>query len=250
MLGRVELADSNITTLCQDVLTIKGMEVYYTAAGDEGTPVVLVHGGASDRRDWTKHISAFAETHRVYAPDLIGYGQSTRLDQPYTFQDFSDFLCDFMDALGIEKAFLVGHSLGGRACLEVAYRAPRYVEKLVLVAPMGFGKLSLPGMIMGAMFWAFLKVIHKRLPFPSLDIELDDRNIERFREVAAPTLILWGRWDPFFPSKQSRRALNAIPNARLKLLRSGHAPHKRNPPKFIKIVLDFFSEGHETESGQ
>lgn len=243
------MADSNITTLRQNVLTIKGMKVYYTAAGDEGTPVVLVHGGASDRRDWTKHISAFAETHRVYAPDLIGYGQSTRLDQPYTFQHFSDFLCDFMDAVGIDKALLVGHSLGGRACLEVAHRSPGYVEKLVLVAPMGFGKLSLPGMIMGAAFWASYKAIRKRLPFPTLDIELEDRNIERFQGVSAPTLILWGRWDPFFPSKYSRRALNAIPNSRLKLLPSGHAPHKRNPAGFNKIVLDFFSEVHETKLG-
>ena len=115
---------------------------------------------------------------------------------------------------------------------------------------MGFGKLSLPGMVMGAAFWALFKAIRKRMPFPSLDIELEDKNIERFREVGVPTLILWGRWDPFFPSKYSRRALNAIPNSQLKLLQwSGHAPHKRNPSEFNRVVLDFFSRGHETNLG-
>ena len=226
-----------------EVVTINGAQVHYSVAGDGGTPVVLVHGGASTRRDWEKNIPALAAHHSVYAPDLIGFGQSTRLDMRYTAQHFSEFLCDFMDAMGIARAAFVGHSLGGRACLEIACQAPDRVERMVLVAPIGFGSLSPAGWLLGTAFWALFNLLRKPLPYPALDVQLQEPDIDGFGVIEAPTLILWGRWDPYFPSKYGGRALRAIPNSKLKLFgQSGHSPHQREPAEFNRVVADFLSQ--------
>ena len=137
---------------------------------------------------------------------------------------------------------MVGHSVGGRACLEVARQAPNRVAKLVLVAAIGFGKLSLPGMVLGTAAWALFKAILRPLPYPPLEVQLDETHRDGFGEVDAPTLILWGKRDRYFPSRYAERALELIPNSRLELFtRSGHSPHRDEPSAFNRVVLDLFS---------
>ena len=214
----------------------------YLSAGADGRTVILVHGGASDRYDWTKNIATLARSHRVYAPNLIGFGRDSRRDSPYTVQHFSAFLRDFMDTLGLEKALLVGHSLGGRASLEVARRAPERIERLVLVAPIGFGRLSVPGLVLGTAAWALFKLTRRPLPYPPLDVRLKEANLQVFRQVEVPTLVLWGRWDPYFPPRYARRVQQPIPNSLMKLFSfSGHSPHRHEPSKFNRVLLHFFS---------
>ena len=235
------MADRNQAALLNDIVHVNGAKVAYTSAGSRGTPVVLVHGGASDRTDWTETIPILAASHRVFAPDLIGFGESSRLDINYTMRDFSDFLSGFMDAVGIESAFMVGHSLGGRACLELAREAPERVSKMLLVAPLGFGRLSLPGFVLSTAAWALFKAIRRPLPYPSLDIELQENDLAGFQRVNAPALILWGRRDLYFSPKCGRRAAEAIPNSRLRLFgRSGHSPHRSEPAAFNEAALEFF----------
>ena len=121
-----------------------GTDAHYTHAGAGQSPVMLVHGGAGDRHDWAKNIQALSQAHEVFAPDLIGFGQNFRSNTPHTVRRFSDFLSDFMDAVGLRSAALVGHSLGARACLELASQSPDKADRLVIVSPMGFGRLSVP----------------------------------------------------------------------------------------------------------
>ena len=163
--------------VAQDAITIRGARVSYSSAGHEGAPIILVHGGAADRRDWEQNISVLAASHRVYAPDLAGFGESHRLDISYTLKHFTDFLRDFISALGIGIPFLVGHSLGGRVCLEFARETPNGIAGLVLVAPIGFGGLSIIGKFLGTGAWALFKLTRKRLPYPDLDVKLSDPNL-------------------------------------------------------------------------
>ena len=231
------------SSIRHESICVNGTETAYTAAGEDGAPVVLVHGGAGDRRDWSKNIEALASSHRVFVPDLIGYGETSRPDGPYTIDRFAGFLGEFMDRLGIEMACLVGHSLGGRIALEVASTSPERIARLVLVAPIGFGRLSPIGYALGTVAWATFKAIRRPLPYPSLEIDLRDRDHGRLLEVRASTLIVWGRWDTYFPAWYSGRALDAIPGSRVRLFnRSGHAPHKDQPSSFNRTVLDFLSE--------
>jgi len=216
---------------------------FYTRAGEAGPPVVLVHGGASNRVDWRRTIPALADSWRVYAPDLPGYGQSPRDGGPYNVDRFYQFLREFLDALHIEKPYLVGHSLGARVCLEMARRTPERVAGLALVAPIGFGRLSRLGWLISTSFWAASKATRQRLPYPELSVQLEERHDRGLTEVAAPTLVLWGQRDLYFPHAYARRVQALIPHARIEVLpRSGHAPHTHHPDAFNQAVLAFLGQ--------
>ena len=191
--GSLTLADTALQTVRHEIAQVNGADAHYTRAGRDGSPLVLVHGGAGNRHDWAKNIKALSEAHQVYAPDLLGFGQNFRDDTPHTVRRFSDFLGDFMDAVGLRSASLVGHSLGARVCLDLAQREPHRTDRLVLAAPIGFGRLSVPGYILGTMGWALSKLARRRLPYPPLDIELNERSHEHLRTVTASSLNCLGK---------------------------------------------------------
>ncbi|MGB3713724.1 MAG: alpha/beta fold hydrolase [Candidatus Promineifilaceae bacterium] len=117
-------------------IDLNGRSTHYVQRG-EGEPIILIHGFNMDMNTWARNIEALASNHSVYAIDLWGLGYSTRepLDPGYPL--FSEQLCLFMDALGIEKATLVGHSIGGGTAIYFAVQYPNRVDKLVLVDPTG-----------------------------------------------------------------------------------------------------------------
>src|SRR4030043_352614 len=117
---------------------IKGYHAHYLKAGS-GPPVVLIHGGASDALDWTNTMTALGGRYTFYALDLLGYGQSEKNEKGYYLTDFVDFLTGFIDTLKLEKPTLAGHSLGGRFCLDLAFKDPKKVGKLVLIDTTGLG---------------------------------------------------------------------------------------------------------------
>ncbi len=113
-----------------------GARMHYVARGDSGSPVILIHGLMDSALNWSKNIDALAESHRVWAIDLIGFGFSSRVTEPtYSLKYFARTVREFIDAQGIERANIVGHSLGGAVALELAHDYPARVDKLVLIAP-------------------------------------------------------------------------------------------------------------------
>jgi pimeloyl-ACP methyl ester carboxylesterase len=120
-------------------LNVGGMRIHCLTAGESGTPVVLLHGAGVDSASlsWEKVIGPFSTHHRVFAPDLPGYGQSSKPDIPYTMDFYVSFVEHLLDILHLEKVSLVGLSLGGAIALALTLQAPRRVEKLVLVDPYG-----------------------------------------------------------------------------------------------------------------
>lgn len=117
------------------------MRVRCLVAGETGSPVVLLHGGGVDWAGFTwKHVlPALSTGHRVFAPDMPGYRGSDKPEIEYTIEFYIGFLGRLMDALGLEKASLVGLSEGGVTALGFALSAPERVEKLVLVDSYGIG---------------------------------------------------------------------------------------------------------------
>jgi len=222
---------------------VNGVHVAYSVAGEGGIPVVMAHGGASDRGDWSPVVQPLAAQRRVYMPDFIGYGNSARPPRAYTLRLFSDFILDFTRTLGIERAHLVGHSLGGLACLDAACRAPEVVDRLVLVAPIGFGRLSLTGLMLLHLIRIKLKLLGKALPYPHLRVPMVDPDHDRFLSVKAPSLVLWGARDLYLPMRHADRVLEVVPNARLEVFHDcGHAPHMEASDRFVAIVNSFLTE--------
>ena len=130
--------------------------------------------------------------------------------------------------------------------MEIARQAPDRVANLVLVAPIGFGRLSPIGFAIGASAWAATKMVRRSLPYPPLDLKLHEADLGGFGRTHPPTLVLWGRWDLFFPWLYGRRAAEIIPNSRLKVFNlSGHSPHKDQPSAFNRTILDFLRPARE-----
>ncbi len=126
--------------ISDDFCEVEGMRVHYQAAGDESQPVViLLHGGGIDCAElsWGLLLPELAQTHRVIAPDLPGYGESERPPRPYGVKFYVDFLTAFLDQLHLQRASLVGISMGGAIALGFTLQAQQRVEKLVLVDSYG-----------------------------------------------------------------------------------------------------------------
>jgi pimeloyl-ACP methyl ester carboxylesterase len=125
---------------------VGGLRAHYLKAGEGNVPVLLLHGGGYDAASLSyKHAIGSVSQHRqVFAPDWPGYGQSDKPEIEYSTEYYVGFLGHLMDALGLEKANLVGISMGGAISLGFSLRSPQRVEKLVLVDSHGLGR-EIPG---------------------------------------------------------------------------------------------------------
>lgn len=110
---------------------VDGALLYYETLGS-GEPLVLVHAGISDGRMWDGQMDAFAERYRVIRYDMRGFGRSEMVEGSFSH---SDDLRGLLDHLGIERASLVGSSMGGGAIIDFALRHPQRAHALVLVGP-------------------------------------------------------------------------------------------------------------------
>lgn len=134
-------------------IDVGGLPTRYLTAGTTGPPLVLLHGVGDNALDWHWVMPTLAGTHRVYAPDLPGSGGSIKPDVDYSPAFFTQFLSTFLDTLEVERAAVVGNSLGGLVGLRLALSEPSRVSALGLVASAGLGRevtyalrsLALPG---------------------------------------------------------------------------------------------------------
>jgi 3-oxoadipate enol-lactonase len=116
---------------------VNGARIYYEVAG-EGDPLVLVHAGIADSRMWEDQFMAFAHRYRVIRHDMRGFGMTAMVEGPFSHHED---LRALLDSLDVERAHLVGCSMGGGAVLDFALEYPDRVGNLVLVgsAVGGFG---------------------------------------------------------------------------------------------------------------
>jgi pimeloyl-ACP methyl ester carboxylesterase len=147
-------------------IKIGNINTRFWSTGENGTPVVFVHGLGGSMENWVYNIEPLAGQHRVYALDLKGFGRTDKTPFLKDLQELVQFLGDFMEILHIEKATLVGNSLGGGLVLSFAYLYPEKTDKLVLVDTSGMGRevnndlklVSIP--VIGELF---AKVSRKRI---------------------------------------------------------------------------------------
>src|ERR671920_70456 len=104
----------------------------YEVAG-EGEPVVLVHGLSGSTRWWFRNVPAIAERHRIYLVDLPGFGAMRSLRRRFVLAETATWLSEWMEAAGLERAHLVGHSMGGYVSVRLAASRPELVPLLLAV---------------------------------------------------------------------------------------------------------------------
>lgn len=160
-----------MTPLNKRAIQLHGHRVVYRIGGEDlasKRPVlVLIHGMAGSSATWREVMPALAQRYTVVAPDLPGHGESDKPRQDYSLGAHANALRDLLFAIGVERATVVGQSLGGGVALQLAYQHPRHCERLVLVSSGGLGQevawilraLTFPGVefLMPILFPSFVR---------------------------------------------------------------------------------------------
>ena len=119
-------------------LELHGDRLAYQDEG-QGDAILLLHGMAGSSQTWRSVIRPLSRKYRVIAPDLLGHGSSAKPRSDYSLGAFAVLLRDLLDELGVARATIVGHSLGGGVAMQFVYQHPDYCERLVLIGSGGLG---------------------------------------------------------------------------------------------------------------
>jgi pimeloyl-ACP methyl ester carboxylesterase len=250
-------------------MKVGGLDVLYYTAG-HGEPLVVIHGGGCDARTWLDNIAVLADKYTVYAPDLPGYGGSQPMEGHYYVPELAQFIEDFTRQLGLEKFYLVGHSLGGGIALNFALLFPEKIRKLVLISSLCLGRevafwlrlFTIPTMVklLGKLLTAVTRDVKRVMAYlnpASLIMEMTPAAVmiggsvttwhsqtlvleKRLPEVKMPTLLVWGGRDPVVPVMQAYRASKVIPDCRIEVFKKrGHNVHREALQEFSAILERF-----------
>jgi pimeloyl-ACP methyl ester carboxylesterase len=119
-------------------MELHGHRVMYRMAGN-GPPVVLIHGMVNSSRHWEAVARQLASDYTVIAPDLIGHGDSATPRGDYSLGAHAAAIRDLLAVIGIDRATIVGHSLGGGVAMQFFYQFPQRTERLGLISSGGLG---------------------------------------------------------------------------------------------------------------
>ncbi|HUO84395.1 MAG TPA: alpha/beta fold hydrolase [Thermoanaerobaculia bacterium] len=237
------------------LIKIAPFRFWVTRAGEEGSPIVLLHGLAASRSWWTKNLPALAERHRVSAVDLIGFGRNRRFvasPLPLSFGELIPMLGRWLDSFD-QPVHLFGHSMGGQIALRLAVSRPDRVRSLVLVASTGI-PFSLDPVIHLREFlrpppsllrfspilaWDFLRAGPSSVMLAWARLMRDDTR-PLMSGILAPTLLVWGENDPLVPLRYGWEMHERIPHSRMIVLpRAGHVAMWDAAEAFNRQALEF-----------
>lgn len=241
-------------------IEVSGVRVHSMHAGS-GAPLVLLHGLAGSQGWWRYTAAAFAERYSVHLPDLIGFGRSGRLAPYPGMPVLAQVLGEWLDAIGVGRTHLIGHSMGGQIALHLAASRPELVDRLVLVGATGIPRqfrltqlARLAAEVVPPRAWGrvgFLPVIAAdaaragpRVLWSALRNLLIDDVRALLSSVRCETLLVWGELDPLVPRTHAVEMARSIPSARLVIVeRAAHNPMIDRPQTFLAHVLPFLERG-------
>ena len=258
-------------------VTVFGAKIRYLEMGDAAKPtVILLHGLGGNAENWQFNIMALSANYRVIAPDQIGFGKSDKPLLKYRLGTFVDFLDKFMAELKIEKAHLVGNSMGGWVAGLMAIKYPSRVEKIILADAAG---LAPPTIDFDRIYQlnnstrdeirANLKLIFANPLFANNEALVDqfmtarvttgdgytinsiiesikrkeDFLDTRLGEIKKPTLIIWGKQDGLLPVADATTFNKGIAASELVIFDPcGHVPQVEKASDFNAAVLKFLGK--------
>ncbi len=266
-----------------DMVQVRDQRLHVRDSGPQDAPaVLLIHGFGASLHTWEPWAQTLSKDLRVLRLDLPGSG----LSPPDTGNDYSDtrsiaLISALLDARGLQKVSLLGHSIGGRIAWTFAATAPQRVDKLVLLAPDGFaspgfeyGKPAQVPAAMGLMRWIAPRWLLRMNLEPGYfsPAALSEENLGRYHDlmrapgaraallarleqttlrdpqpllqkIQAPALLVWGRQDAMIPFSNAADYQQGIArNTLLALDPMGHLPMEENPQQALPGVLQFLTE--------
>jgi pimeloyl-ACP methyl ester carboxylesterase len=258
-------------------ITIYGQKIHYIEAGSGATNVILLHGLGGSSQVWQFNIGPLAEKYHVFVPDQIGFGKSDKPLVNYRIRTYVDFLDQFYKQLKIERATLVGNSMGGWIAAIYAATYPERVDKLVLADAGGYAP---PKDFDTRAFFALnpttregMKVLSARVFYNKAflsDAAIDQAMAARLaagdgftiksitesiirgedflddlvKTIKHPTLIVWGREDGLIPLSEGERFHKDITGSTMIVFdQCGHVPNIEKAGEFNAAVIKFLSAG-------
>ncbi|GAA3108173.1 alpha/beta fold hydrolase [Streptosporangium carneum] len=228
-------------------VAVGGVQLACQVSGaPEAPPLVLLHSLGEDATDWDGVAPAFARHWRVHVLDLRGHGRS---DWPgdYSLELMRDDVVGFLDALGLDRVSLVGHSMGGIVAYLLAEDHPERVERLVLedVPPPFPREPTTPERPDGLLpyDWATVLAIRKQVDDP------DPAWWARLGEITAPTLLIGGGPRSHVPQDRIAEMARRIPDSLTVTIAAGHMVHAARPREFTEAVLGFLRPVEPPEPG-
>lgn len=271
---QAEFEDGEIDNV--NTADLDGVSVAYRAYGEDyGDTIVLVHGFLGSSYDYRYLSERLSETHRVIAVDLPGFGHSDKpLDYDYTRENQAETLASLMEALGIERYVLGGHSMGGDVVLRHADMYPERVEKLVLFASVGgeesapralprivyallfqnyyvqrrgFDTLFVDENFQSAAYFEPMYYFTRQIPTAVLRKFSEDRDetplTELLGEIETPTLLLYGDKDTWTPLEIGETLDDSLANSSLEILENvGHMPFMETPEETFALMESFVED--------
>jgi pimeloyl-ACP methyl ester carboxylesterase len=256
-----------------------GIETSYLEAGS-GETVLMLHGsgpGVSALANWQHNIPALAQRFHLVAPDIVGFGATERPeDIVYSLRNWTDHVWAFVDARGIEKARVIGNSLGGRIALQMAADQPDRIAKMVLMGTPGVGMTPTEGLaalrayepshdamreLLRNYFAVDPAMITDDLVKIRYEASIADGAYEAYRAmffdprhagsqlgitenevraIATPILLIHGREDKVVPLQVSVTMVGLLPNADLHVFSAcGHWTQIERADEFSSVVSDY-----------
>ena len=254
--------------------TVFGQKIHYVEAGS-GPNVILLHGLGGSSQAWQFNIGPLAEKHHVFVPDQIGFGKSDKPLVMYRIRTYVDFLDQFCKQLKIERATLIGNSMGGWIAAAFTAAFPERVDKLVLVDAAGYAPpkeldmrtlFALNPTTREGMRVLTAKVFYNKAFQTDAAIDMaiaarlaagdgftiksitesiirgEDFLDDTVKTIKRPTLILWGREDGLVPLSEGERFHKDIAGSKLVVFdQCGHVPNFEKPGEFNAAVIKFLT---------
>lgn len=249
-----------------------GPRLHYAEHGDPAGPAILfLHGWPDSWFSFSRVLSLLPRRYRALAVDQRGFGDSERPDRGYRIEDLAADAAAFIEAVGVRRATVVGHSLGSFIARRVAVAHADRVARLVLIGsgvlaanpvtrevqasvrdladpvPVEFARefqastacVPLPDAFFEGLVAESIK-LPARLWREVFDNLLAFDDVAQLPRIAAPTLLVWGERDALFPREDQDRLAAVIPHARLEAYReTGHCPNWERPER-VAADLDAF----------
>lgn len=264
----------------EQTISVGGIGIHAWIGG-QGEPLLVLHGAGGNRgwRRWMQHV---AERFTIWAPTHPGFGRSGDADWMNGIDDLARFYLWFIDAAGLGRPHVLGHSIGGWIAAELATMSPGSISKLVLVAPTGLKPDT--GEILDVFYHTPAQLMTMNVHDPKTTPEWDelfgrpptpaeleiavrnremtarltwkpymhDPRLEHFLpRVTNPALIVWGREDRIVPVVCGEQYRRLLPDATLSVVeKCGHLPPIEHPDAFARLVVDFLSASSSTAGGR
>lgn len=257
-------------------VTINRNNIRYLEDGQSDRNLLLLHGLGGYAERWSNIMPFLSKKYHIFAPDLIGYGQSDKPSVDYTVDVFIKFVFDFIESVGMKKTFVIGTSLGGQIAAECAATQNPAIEKVVLISPAGVMRKSTPTLdayTMAALYPNRDSVKNAYQMMIGPDKQVSEISVERFvtnmsrpnakmvflstllglknapdifeklQKITSPTMVIWGREDKLIPFEYSQHFVSSIRNCEFVPMDGcGHSPYIEDPERLSEIITKFFSK--------